>query len=460
MGIVKKEENPNKKIKKILKKSLEIVSLNKQEISSINLETECFIKKINPFLKKIDPRIYVFIGGSLAKGTVIRKKLKYDVDLFVIFPRQYALSSDKISSLLEKALKNCKTEYKKLNGSRDYFQVKKDKLIFELVPILEINRASEASNITDVSPLHVKYLLKKIKQKKNLAQEIMLAKYFCYVNDLYGAESHIQGFSGYSLEIMVSYFGSFMNMIKFFSKRKDIFLNKKNKKQKIFLDPEKYYKSNKEILANINKSKIDSPIILIDPVDKSRNVSAALSYDKFVSFLKIINNFLNKPSEEFFSLKDFNLNEILQKAKKNNCLLFELKILTTKGKIDVAGAKINKISDFLIRELNKFNFKILFRKIIFLEDKLEGKLYLVIKNPEKEMIAQGPKIKYGEAFVKDFKKSYNKKGDKIFVKNGRYFAKTKNLFSNFEQFFNFFKLKNKETLKLMSIKDFYFKQIV
>jgi len=66
--------------------------------------------------------------------------------------------------------------------------------------------------------------------------------------------------------------GKILDPKKFFeilTKNKDIFLNKKNKKQKIFLDPEKYYKNSKEILVNNNKSKIDSPIILIDPVDKS-----------------------------------------------------------------------------------------------------------------------------------------------------------------------------------------------
>jgi len=187
------------------------------------------IKVLEELPKKINSKISIFLGGSLAKGTVIRKKERYDVDLFIIFPEEFKEKSQQISEILEKALKKTGEKYQRLNGSRDYFQIKHENLILELVPIIEIKKSEDAKNITDISPLHVKYLLKKIKTNPKLPEEIILTKTFSYAQGVYGAESYISGFSGYSIEILTSYFDSFKKLIDFFS---EIKLEKKNKEKK------------------------------------------------------------------------------------------------------------------------------------------------------------------------------------------------------------------------------------
>jgi tRNA nucleotidyltransferase (CCA-adding enzyme) len=129
--------------------------------------------------------------------------------------------------------------------------------------------------------LHVKIFNKKIKSKKIL-EEIKLAKAFCSANGTYGAESYINGFSGYALELLVYYYGSFEKFLK---------EAVKDRKDKLIIDIEKKYKNSKEILLQLNGSKLLSPIIVIDPTCKERNVLAALSYETYDKFKICAKNF-------------------------------------------------------------------------------------------------------------------------------------------------------------------------
>lgn len=433
---------PSKAIEKID----ENVGLSPNEILKLRKNVDDFSKKLMPFLKKINNKIEIFLGGSLAKGTVIRKKEKYDVDLFILFPKSYKDKSEKISDYLEKALKNAKIKYCELNGSRNYYQVGLNNIILELVPILKIEKANDAQNITDISPLHVRYLLKKIKQNKRLPQEIILAKTFCYAQGVYGAESYIGGFSGYSIEVLVTYFKSFKKLVNFFSKIKI------KKDEKIIIDSEKYYKNKQQILDSLNPSKISSSLILIDPVDKTRNVSAALGDEKLIKFIdsckKIIKN-KKKDLINFLVIKEKSQDYFIKKAKSKNANLVVLQIKTTKNKLDVAGAKINKFFDFLTYSLDRENFKIIESQRFFNENDLTAILNLIIKNPEKTKIVPGPIINCDKKFIKKFKKKYKM----VFIKNKKYYSKTNNRFKDFNSFFNSFFKENKETINQMCIKE-------
>ena len=90
------------------------------------------------------------------------------------------------------------------------FSDKKEGFTFEIVPILGISNSKHTKNITDVSPLYSKW----VARHKKLANEMKLMKQFCKANGIYGAESHIQGFSGYVCEILAVNYGSFLSVMK------------------------------------------------------------------------------------------------------------------------------------------------------------------------------------------------------------------------------------------------------
>src|SRR4030042_2270751 len=237
-----------KDIDQVLKQQIEIIKPSKNVFNDINKASKEFVKYLEKKLKSKKIKADVFIGGSLAKNTIVKKD-KYDVDIFIRFDKKY--DNKKISSLLGKALGK---EFKKVHGSRDYYQQMVKGIIMEIIPVLKIKQQQQAQNITDLSYFHVAYINEKIRKNKKLAEEIILAKTFCHAQNCYGAESYIHGFSGYALELLICHYKSFKNFIKTIVK---------HKKDKMIIDDAKFYKNNNEVIRGLNESKIQGPIILI-----------------------------------------------------------------------------------------------------------------------------------------------------------------------------------------------------
>jgi len=404
----------DKKIKEVLARQISKIELSEEELREIKEETKNFIDKLKKNIKKKKIKADVFVGGSLAKETLIRKKLP-DVDIFVRFSKDY--DDKKLSILLDKVVQG-----KRIHGSRDYFQVKKKGVLFEIVPVLKISKPVQARNVTDLSYFHVKYIKDKIKKNKNLGKEIMLAKNFCYAQGCYGAESYISGFSGYALELLVSYYGSF---VRFIEAIKD--------KQQVIIDPSKFYKNKQEVLLELNESKLSSPIIFVDPTFKERNALAALSLKTFEKFKVDCNTFLKNPSSKFFEKKD--LNKEFAKYKD----LKKIKIKTNRQKGDIAGSKLKKFYLFLINKI-KIHYNIRISEFSYNEDKNLGLVYLVLQQ-KKELIFSGPHITSVENLNR-----FKKKHKKCFIKKGRSYAREKPKNINL-----IIKNLDKKTLKAMGI---------
>jgi tRNA nucleotidyltransferase (CCA-adding enzyme) len=380
-----------KNLKIILKEELEKITPSKEEFKEIEEKT----KKFAELLKKSG--LKVEIGGSLAKGTLL-KKSPQDIDLFVVFKEEREVQ------ILENKLEKLKISFKKIHGSRDYFQINKNigerEIIFELIPVLDFNLKNkfEKRNVTDFSLLHVKYIAGKIKKKKSLAQEVMLAKSFCHAQGIYGAESYIKGFSGYSLEVLVCYYGSFLKFLKEFGKKK-------------IINPEKMWKNEKEIFREMNSNKTSGPIILIDPTNKYRNVLSCLSQESFEKFLNLSKKFLKNPSQDFFQEKNIEEKELKKQAEKSKLKLVKLSFSTEKQEGDIAGTKMKKYLSFIVDELKRKGQKIKREEFDYKFGKKAIGYLIVKENKEREI--KGPPIqnrKACEEFKKVRKKVLNKKG--------------------------------------------------
>jgi tRNA nucleotidyltransferase (CCA-adding enzyme) len=340
---------------------------------------------VKTILSKIKiPDAVAVLGGSGAKNTWLSGST--DIDIYVKFNyEKYKDSSDKLSNILERYLKK-KFKITRLHGSRDYFQTKLKNYTIEVVPILNIKKSSEAKNITDVSQLHVNY----VKKYPKLSNEIRLAKAFAKSQRVYGAESYIKGFSGYVLEILIIHYKSFKKLIKAASKWKS--LTKIGKSSSI---------------KNLNFSKRQSPLILIDPVQSDRNAAAALSDEKYNLFIGACKKYVKQPSESFFKHKELNI-------PKSSVVL---NVTPKKGKQDVIGAKMLKLFDYIAMKIEENDFKIAKKDWSF----EEGIFYYTLKSkklPDSKII-QGPPLKL-EEHAKKFKKKY-----KTFIKNKKLYAKIK-----------------------------------
>lgn len=382
----------------ILKKQLELISVPKSEVAELNALTKDLIKKISKHTKA-----EIKIGGSLAKQTLI-KKTPQDVDIFIAFP------SEKETSNLKAILKKAKLSPKTVHGSRDYFQIidKEDDIIFELIPVVKTLKPSKAENVTDVSLMHVSYVKNKIKANPKLADQIKLAKSFCYATNTYGAESYIKGFSGYALEVLIIHFKTFTNFLK------QICLEK-NK----ILDPAKHFKTSRQVLTEINEAKLTSPIIIVDPTYKFRNIAAGLSQETFNHFKTHAKKFLASPSLKAFEKKDIDIDALRKFAKSKKAEFFQLNLETDRQEGDIAGTKMKKFFNFLITRLTKLRQKVLKSEFDYQGKGQTAQAFLVIK-PQSAIILKGPQTWMREA-VKNFKRTNSK--TKIAERNGILYKK-------------------------------------
>jgi len=401
---------------KLLSEVLDDIKPSNEYEKDILNKADQIINRINKSIRDAK----AVLGGSGAKGTWLKT---FDADVFVMFNYgKYQDKSDKLSEILEKSLKK-HFKITRLHGSRDYFQIKQGKFTFEIIPILEIKKAEQAKNITDVSPLHSNLVLK----HKKLIDEMRLTKQFFKAAGVYGAESYIQGFSGYVCEILVVYYGSFLKLMKAITKWKE----------KTVIDVKDYYKG-KNVFMELNKSKLTSPLIVIDPVQKDRNAAAALDYEKFEIMIHRAKEFLKKPSREFFEIKAFAEKDIRRKFPKNLVML-RAEPLNKKG--DVAGAKMLKAFHFIEKNLSFNDFKV--NESDMLWHGKDALFYYALESdklPETKEAA-GPPIK-----IRFHAELFRKKHKGAFVKNNRLYAKEKRKYSSARDLI-------KELAKTSNVKD-------
>jgi tRNA nucleotidyltransferase (CCA-adding enzyme) len=400
------------RIQKILNQQLSLIKPSDKEIKELEKTAGEFIS----LLKK--NKLKAEVGGSLAKGTVVKKHEKQDIDIFVVFD----FSEDIVK--LEKILTKIKLPgtLKKIHGSRDYFRIETEKALLEVIPVVENKDPETAENVTDVSLSHVHYIKKEIEKNPQIADEIRLAKSFCAAQRCYGAESYIKGFSGYSLEVLIIYFKSFPKFLKGIQKKK-------------IIDPHKYFKNEREILRELNTSKIQGPLILIDPTYKYRNIAAGLGQDTFDKFKQSAKSFLKSPSPDFFKYKEMNINELKKLAEQNKAKLIQINLKTKRQEGDIAGTKMKKFLDFFADELKRKQQEIIKKEFEYPGEGQSSVGYLIIKE-KNEIEIKGPNIGLEEA-VKNFSKS--KKN--VYKKNGHIWTTEK---TSIEKIFNQVKKIEKE----------------
>ena len=148
-----------KKAENILKRVSEKIEPSEQDMKLIQNSAKEFSEILKKNIKKLKINAEVFIGGSFAKKTVIKKD-KYDVDIFIRYDKKYM--DKEISPLTRKILNE--RNFSVVHGSRDYFRINEGEDFFiEIIPVKKVNKPEESENITDLSYSHVKYINKKIK---------------------------------------------------------------------------------------------------------------------------------------------------------------------------------------------------------------------------------------------------------------------------------------------------------
>jgi len=296
-------------VKTVLNKVLKSVvpsARARRELESVLSSVQ---KKVESQMLKSGITMEFFVGGSVAKDTWLSNAK--DIDIFLRVPKEYENISESAFTVLQKCFKkNLKT----IHGSRDYYSADFKGYHFEFVPVLLVDKITEIQNMTDASPFHVQYIKEHL--TKEQCNEVRLLKAFCKSAGIYGAESFLSGFSGYSLELLTSHYSSFL----------DILYDVESWKPKLFIDVENYYSSLNKALSALGDSKTGSPLILVDPVMKSRNASAALSIENFSKFILASRLFLNNPKPSYFKPCEKLFDDIKKISSSRGTKLFSFKM--------------------------------------------------------------------------------------------------------------------------------------
>ena len=418
------------KLNDVLKEVLKRFKPSKNEAKATEAILKEYIEKVKKNIKANRLNADVLVGGSAAKGTMVKRE-GYDVDIFIRFDKKY--KDTMLSDLAEKTLKGIK--HTRVHGSRDYFKAQvNQEVCLEFVPVKRVSKPKDAVNITYLSYSHVTYVKRKLRGK--LIDQVLVAKAFCHAQKCYGAESYIRGFSGYGLELLICHYKTFIGFLKAMVKAKS--------DGKLVIDIEKQHKNRNQVLMDINSAKLQSPIILIDPTYKQRDVLAALSTETLSKFQKAAKDFLKNPSVGMFTSKEIDSDKMRLEAEKNGQDFVTLTLSTDRQEGDIAGSKLRKFCKHLEQEISRF-FDV--KKSGFEYNKGQAAIaFFSVKN-KGEILVAGPEIK-----DKENADRFRQAHQHVSIKNSRLYAKIK-VNQNLKEFLKNWILKNKKRMQEMSVSE-------
>ncbi|MEM5852805.1 MAG: CCA tRNA nucleotidyltransferase [Candidatus Aenigmatarchaeota archaeon] len=299
------------------------------------------------------------VAGSVTRDTWLPGKKEFDI--FILFPPEFTMEQ-----LEKKGLEVGKKIIRELGGSfkikyaqHPYVSGNVEGVEIDVVPCFNVKTTENLKSAVDRTPFHVKYIQKNLPLK--LSDQVRLLKQFLTANNIYGADAKTQGFSGYACELLIIKFKSFLNVLK----------QALNWKPGEIIDLEKFYK--KEDFFKLKKIFSKQALILIDPTDKNRNTTAALSAENFFKFKKLAKEFLENPKEEMFfekEVKPISEKELIEKLLERRTELILIKFSPPEIVPDILWPQLRRFAERLekILEEVKYEFKVL-RKNYYTNEK-------------------------------------------------------------------------------------------
>ncbi|MCS7368160.1 MAG: CCA tRNA nucleotidyltransferase [archaeon GBS-70-058] len=268
-------------LNEVLSKALEVLKPSADERIKLESLLNRLIDDLKRGIRELRLDLNVEVEGSIAKDTWLSKE--QDIDVFLLFPKNYDKNEFR-NVLLNLARKVVGDNFVEAYAEHPYVELNYEGVKIDLVPCLKLNSVDEAKTAVDRTPFHTAYVRANLSE--NAKDEVRLLKGFMKGIGCYGAEMKVKGFSGYLCELLVLYYGSFISVLK----------NAINWKPfSTVIDIEGYYGNPKEAIRIFN-----APLIVIDPVDKNRNVAAALSIDSMSKFISASKMFIESPNLRFF----------------------------------------------------------------------------------------------------------------------------------------------------------------
>jgi len=323
---------------------LERVTPSREERARILQLAEDLRRRVEEAAKERGMGAEARVEGSVAKDTWLRGEP--DIDIFLRLPP--TLSREALGTVGLEIGRKATRGFKQVErfAEHPYLECFVDGVRVNIVPCYSVERGRWLS-ATDRTPFHTDYV--KPLLNRRLAGEIRLLKRFMKGISVYGAEIRIGGFSGYLCELLILQYGSFMGNLK----------SAADWRGQEVIDYGDHYKGRE---AELRKVFGDDPLIVIDPVDKGRNVAAAVREERLNEFIAAARAFLEKPSLNFFyplPVETFKADQLVNAMRARGSALLFLRFGSVGAVPDVLWGQLYRTQKSLGKMLQRFDFKIL-----------------------------------------------------------------------------------------------------
>ena len=260
---------------------LEKITPKPDEIREVNELSQKLQQRIEEACKSEGIPAKVRVEGSVAKDTWLKENP--DIDIFIRLP--ISIPRKNLGEIGLRIAKKAAGDMEQVErfAEHPYLEIVVGNYSVDVVPCYDA-APGEWKSATDRTPYHTDYIRKNL--KKDLQNEIRLLKKFLQGIGVYGAEIKVGGFSGYLCELLVMNYGSFAKVIDSFAA-----YNKR-----VVIDIEDFYAEREKDIGLL----FPEPLVIIDPVDRGRNVASAAQTQKLYEFIAAARAFQNLPKEEFF----------------------------------------------------------------------------------------------------------------------------------------------------------------
>lgn len=268
---------------------LEVIS---QEVLKRITPTQADRAKITTLAKELQQRTLeaikeqgvdasVRVEGSVAKDTWLRESP--EIDIFMRLP--ISISHKALGKISLKIARKATKGAKQIErfAEHPYLEAFIGDVRINIVPCYNA-KSGEWKSATDRTPFHTDYVKKHLDE--SLRGEVRLLKKFLQGIKTYGAEIRTGGFSGYLCELLILRHKSFIGTLRAFSKYT----------QRTTIDIEGYYAGREKEV----KLLFQEPLVIVDPVDKRRNVASAVRRQKLYTLIAAARTYLKFPNKMFF----------------------------------------------------------------------------------------------------------------------------------------------------------------
>ena len=238
------------------------------------------VEKVREEAKERGVEAEIRVEGSVAKNTWLRDCP--EIDVFMRVPT--TMPREAFGTVCLEIAKKATEGYEQIErfAEHPYLEAIVDNVWVNVVPCYRVERGEWVS-ATDRTPFHTDYVKPLLDER--MGGEVRLLKRFMKGVGVYGAEIKVGGFSGYLCELLVLNYGSFVGVLR----------SAGDWKERTVIDYEGHYER-----IDDAKKLFEEPFVMVDPVDKRRNVAAAVRKERLDEFVAASRAFLKAPDLKFF----------------------------------------------------------------------------------------------------------------------------------------------------------------